>query len=48
MYLTQEQRDAYERDGFIILPNLVSIDEVCAYQARPGARQRPQGWPGCP
>jgi ectoine hydroxylase len=28
MYLTEEQRDAYERDGFVILPNLVSPEEV--------------------
>src|SRR5882762_9072059 len=28
MYLTQDQRDAYARDGFIILPNLVSMEEV--------------------
>ena len=28
MYLTQDQRDAYERDGFIILRDLVSSDEV--------------------
>jgi len=28
MFLTQDQRDAYERDGFVILRDLVSPDEV--------------------
>lgn len=28
MQLTQAQREAYDRDGFIILPNLVSLEEV--------------------
>ena len=28
MFLTQDQRDAYERDGFVILRDLVSLEEV--------------------
>ncbi|NQV96460.1 MAG: phytanoyl-CoA dioxygenase family protein [Acidimicrobiaceae bacterium] len=34
MKLTNDQLEAYERDGFLVLPELFSVDEVAAINAR--------------
>ena len=33
MNLTREQLDRFERDGFLVLPNLLSADEVALLRA---------------
>jgi phytanoyl-CoA hydroxylase len=34
--LTQEQRDQYQRDGYIVIPDFKTLDEIARLRARAG------------